>query len=272
MKNMKIVVKIGGSLLKGDFPEGLLDDIKRFSVSNQMALVHGGGDVVTEIATKLGKEQRFVVSPEGIRSRHTDKETAEIYTMVMSGLLAKRLVLSLQSRGVSAVSVSGLDGRIFQGRRKKKLLVVDDRGRKVLIDGGYTGRVESVNTELTSLLMSNGYLPVVSPIASSEEYEPLNIDGDRAAASLASAVRADAVVFLTNVGGLMLNGELVPRLSLADAALKLPEIGFGMQRKIMAAIDATRAGVKEAIICSGSGGSPISDALSHLSCTVISGT
>jgi len=269
---MKIVVKVGGSLLKTGIPEGLMDDIRTLSASNQIALVHGGGDVVTELATKLGKEQRFVISPDGIRSRYTDRETAEIYTMVMSGLLAKRLVLALQSRGVPAVSVSGLDGRIFLGKRKKKLLVVDERGRKVLIDGGFTGRVDSVNTGLTSLLMSNGYIPVVSPVASSEENEPLNIDGDRAASSLASAIAADAVVFLTNVGGLLLRGALVPTIGADEAAAKLPEIGFGMQRKVMAAVDATRAGVKEAIICAGSGSSPVSNGLSHVGCTVICGT
>lgn len=269
MRELKIVVKIGGSLLKEGIPSGFLDDIKVVSASNQLALVHGGGDIVTDIATKLGKEQRFVVSPEGIRSRHTDRETADIYTMVMSGLLAKRLILSLQSRGIPAVSVSGVDGRMFQGKRKKKLMIMDERGRKVLIDGGYTGKVESVNTGLVSLLMSNGFLPVVSPVAISEECEPLNIDGDRAAASLASAIPADVVIFLTNVGGLMLKGELVPKLSAAEATSKLREIGFGMQRKVMAAVDATRAGVKEAIISSGSTEAPISSALSHIGCTVI---
>jgi acetylglutamate/LysW-gamma-L-alpha-aminoadipate kinase len=265
----KIVVKIGGSLLKHGVPDQLMDDLKSLSGSNQLALVHGGGDVVTEFATKLGKEQRFVVSPEGIRSRYTDKETAEIYTMVMSGLLAKRLVLSLQSRGVSAVSVSGLDGRLLQGKRKKKLVVVDDRSRKVMIDGGYTGRIESVNSNLVDLLMSNGYLPVVSPVACSEESEPLNIDGDKAAGSLAAAIHADAVVFLTNVGGLVLDGNLVPKLSAEEAILRLPEIGFGMQRKIMAAADAVTAGVGEAIISSGARMAPATSALAHLECTVI---
>jgi acetylglutamate/LysW-gamma-L-alpha-aminoadipate kinase len=267
--DLKIVAKIGGSLLKTGVPERLLDDVKTLSASNQLALVHGGGDVVTEFANRLGKEQRFVVSPGGIRSRHTDRETAEIYTMIMSGLLAKRLVLSLQSRGVRAVSISGLDGRIFQGQRKKKLVVVDERGRKVIIDGGYTGKVESVNSELANLLMSNGYLPIVSPIASSEESEPLNIDGDRAASSLASAIHADAVVFFTNVGGLILDDKLVTSITARDVAARLPEIGFGMQKKVMAAVDAVGAGVGSAIICSGAGDNPLVSALAHLNCTVI---
>jgi len=266
---LRIVAKIGGSLLRQGFPEALLEDLARLSKSAQVALVHGGGETVTEVATKLGKEQRFVVSPEGIKSRYTDRETAELYTMVMSGLLAKRIVLSLRSRGVSSVSLSGLDGSLFQGKRKKKLLVVDERGRKLMIEGGYTGRVESVNSPLIEMLMSAGYVPVVSPIAVGEEFEPLNIDGDRAASSLAAGISADAVLFLTNVDGLLLNGKLVERMTAEEASARLSQIGFGMQKKVIAAVDSVEAGVKEAIICSGTREGPLSNALAHRSCTVV---
>ncbi len=266
---MKIVAKIGGSLLRQGIPETLLEDLAGLSRTTQIALVHGGGETVTEIATKLGKEQKFVVSPEGIKSRYTDRETAEIYTMVMSGLLAKRIVLSLRSKGVSAVSLTGLDGSLFQGKRKKKLVIVDERGRKLLIEGGYTGKVESVNSSLVEALMSGGYTPVISPVAVGEDSEPLNIDGDRAASSLASGISADAVVFLTNVEGLLLDGKLVESLSVSEASIKLPEVGFGMQKKVIAAADAVNAGVKEAIICSGQGEAPLSSALAHRKCTVV---
>ncbi len=266
---MKVVVKIGGSLLKQGPPEPVLEDIARLSKTTQLVLVHGGGETVTEVATKLGKEQRFVVSPEGIRSRYTDRETAEIYTMVMSGMLAKRLVLSLRKKGVSAVSLTGLDGSLFLGKRKKKLLIVDERGRKLMIEGGYTGRVESVNGPLVETLMSAGYLPVVSPVAVGEESEPLNIDGDRAASSLAAGISADAVLFLTNVDGLMLDGKLIGKMTPREATAKLPQIGFGMQKKVIAAVDSVEAGVGEAIICSGTRQEPLSNALAHNTCTVV---
>lgn len=270
MNRMRMVIKIGGSLLKRGVPAGILQDLAGLARSNQVALVHGGGETVTDFATKLGKDQSFVVSPDGIRSRYTDSETSEIYTMVMCGLLAKRLVSSLQKSGVNAVSLSGLDGRLLQGKRKKKLVVVDDRGRKVLIDGGYTGRIESVNSALAELLMSNGYVPVVSPVAISEESEALNIDGDRAASSFASGIAADAIIFLTNVEGLMLDDKVVAHLGAGEASESLPRIGFGMQKKVMASVEAVRGGVKEAIICSGARESPISNALAHRDCTVIS--
>ena len=266
---MIIVIKVGGSLMKDGVPSAILSDAVALSSSNQIVLVHGGGDVVTEIATRLGKEQRFVVSPEGIRSRYTDRETAEIYQMVMSGLLGKRLVLALSKAGVRAVSLSGVDGSLLQGKRKTKLVIVDDRGREVAIDGGYTGKVQAVNSSLLELLLSHGYVPVVSPVAISEEAEPLNVDGDRAAASLAAGLGADAVIFTTNVDGLMLDERLVNRLTSAEALAKLPQIGFGMQKKIMAAAEAVDHGVREAIICSGTKQSPLTKALEHDSCTVI---
>ena len=266
---MRVEVKIGGSLLKTGVPEPFLADVANLSASAQVAVVHGGGEVVTELATRLGKEQRFLVSPDGIKSRYTDRETAEIYTMVMSGLLAKRIVLALRTKGVRAVSLTGLDGSLFQGKRKKKLVIVDERGRKLMIEGGYTGRVESVNGAFLETLMAGGYVPVVSPVAVSEDSEPLNIDGDRAAGSLAAGVSADAVVFLTNVDGLMLDGKLVESMSVSAASSRLSEVGFGMQKKVIAAVDAVRAGVKEAIICSGARDQPLSNALAHRGCTVI---
>ena len=267
---MKIVIKVGGSLMKEGVPRAMVADVAALAPSHQVVIVHGGGDVVTQYATKLGKEQRFVVSPDGIRSRYTDRETAEIYQMVMTGLLAKRLVSALAAAGVKGVSLSGADGRLLQGRRKTKLVIVDDRGRKVAIEGGYTGKVVGVNAELVESLLSGGYVPVVSPVAAGESSEPLNVDGDRAAASVAAGIRADAVVFLTNVDGLELDEGLVARLTPSEASSRLPKIGFGMQKKVMAAVEAVENGVGEAVICSGTRDGPLTKALAHDGCTVIS--
>lgn len=256
--------------MKEGVPADLVDDIASLAPSHQMMIIHGGGDVVTRYATRLGKEQRFVVSPEGIRSRYTDRETAEIYQMVMSGLLAKRLVSALDARGVKGISLSGADGMLLQGKRKTKLVIVDDRGRRVAIEGGFTGKVTGVNSSLLDSLLSGGYVPVVSPVAAGEGAEPLNVDGDRTASSVAAMSKSDAVLFLTNVDGLTLDDALVPRLTPSEASAKLPQIGFGMQKKVMAAVEAVEGGVKEAIICSGARTRPLTRAMAHESCTVIS--
>jgi len=267
---MKLVVKLGGSLLKEGVPDTILDDLARQAGSNKLIIVHGGGDLVTDIAQRLGKEQRFIVSPEGIRSRFTDKETSEIYTMVMSGMISKRLTAALGKRGVRAVSLSGLDGSLLLARRKKKLVTFDGRGRRILIDGGYTGKVERVNSDLIERLLAGGYLPLISPVAISEEGEALNIDGDRAAASAAIAIGADAIVFLTNVDGLMMEGRLVEKASAPQGRALLPSIGFGMQKKVMASVECIEGGVSEAIICSGLAENPVTKGLNHSNCTVIS--
>lgn len=255
--------------MKGVVPAPLVSDLVNLAKDHQFIVVHGGGDVVTEYANRLGKEQRFVVSPEGIRSRYTDRETVEIYQMVMTGLLAKRLVLAFSKAGAKAVSVSGIDASLLVAKRKARLVVVDERGRKIAMDGGYTGKVRQVNAELLEALLSDGYLPVVSPVAMSEEGDPLNVDGDRAASSVAQGTKADALLFMTNVDGLQLEGGLVSRLTPSEASARLPEIGFGMQKKIMAAVEAVEGGVKEAVICSGARNAPLTGALSHNNCTVI---
>ena len=244
-------------------PSEVAVDMKTVSETNQIIFVHGGGLEVTEIAQKLGKEQRFIVSPDGFRSRYTDRDTVDIYTMVMVGKLNKQVVAALQSRGLRAVGLCGLDGKLMRAERKKRLVVVNERGRRMAVDGGYTGRIEEINTDLLRLLMEAGYLPVVSPVAMSEEYEPLNVDGDRTATSIAGALKADVLLFLTDVEGLVMEGKMVQRLRPAEAKEILPEIGPGMITKIHAAIEALERGVREVIICSGVGSTPLSSALNH---------
>src|SRR5574337_871092 len=129
-----ITIKIGGSVVDGLHPT-TISDIKKVSENEKLIIVHGGGKEVTKISEALGKEQKFIVSPGGIKSRFTDKETAEIFTMVMSGKINKMIVGMLQKHGINAVGLSGIDGKIIQAERKKKLIVMNEKGRKMVIDG-----------------------------------------------------------------------------------------------------------------------------------------
>jgi len=266
---MLFVIKIGGSILKEGASSDLISDIKGLLGENKVVLVHGGGVEVTEIASKLGKEQKFVMSPEGFRSRYTDKETIEIYSMVMAGKINKQIVLAMQSQGIQTVGLSGLDAKILQAERKKRIIDVDERGRKRIIDGSYTGKIFQVNTELLHLLLEKGYTPIVTPIATSEEYEPLNVDGDRTAAVIAGALKADRLILLTDVQGLMLKGERIPKIGASEVKEVLPSIGGGMSTKVHAGLEALKQGVKEVIITLGTGKNPISSALKHETGTVI---
>jgi len=266
---MLLVIKMGGSILKEGASTDLITDLKSVIADNKVVLVHGGGVEVTEIASKLGKQQQFIVSPEGFRSRYTDKETIEIYTMVMAGKINKQIVLALQSQGIPTVGLSGLDAQILKAERKKRLIAVDERGRKRVMDGGYTGKINQVNTELLQLLLGKGYVPIVTPIAVSEEYEPLNVDGDRTAAIIAGALKADKLILLTDVSGLMLKGERIPKIGAGEVKEILPSIGAGMSTKVHAGLEALNEGVGEVLITSGSGKNPISSALKHETGTVI---
>jgi len=246
-----------------------ISDLKKVSQKEKIILVHGGGKEVTRISEALGKEQKFIVSPGGIKSRYTDKETVEIFTMVMSGKINKMIVGMLQKNGINAVGLSGIDGQIIQAERKKKLVVVNEKGRKMAIDGGYTGKIKNVNSDLVKSILDQGYLPVISPIAISEEFDFLNVDGDRAAAYVAGKMHSDKILFLTNVDGLLMNNKLVKNLSLAEAKEILPKIGFGMEKKILAATEALEMGVKQALIANGQKENPISAAIANENCTVI---
>ena len=263
-----ITIKIGGSVVDNLHPT-TISDIKKVVEREGVIIVHGGGKEVTKVSEQLGKEPKFIVSPSGIKSRYTDQETAEIFTMVMSGKINKTIVRLLQKNGINAIGLSGVDAKVLQAERKKKLLIINEKGRKQAIDGGYTGKITEVNAKFVKSLLEQGYTPVISPIAISEEYDFLNVDGDRAAAYVAGKVQTDKVLFITNVDGLLMDDKLVTDLSLAEAKEIRPKVGFGMEKKILAATEAIDMGVKEALIANGQKENPISSAIAHENCTVI---
>ena len=268
-----IVVKIGGSIVGGMHPSAM-DDVGRIAAAEEggAIIVHGGGKDVTAMCERLGVEPRFVTSPGGIRSRYTDAQTAEIFAMVMAGRVRTDIVRRLQGAGVNAVGLSGVDGRTIEAERKARLVIVNEKGRKQAIDGGYTGKIRAVNAALLGSLLGAGMVPVVSPVAIGTSGELLNVDGDRAAAYVAGAAGAGRVVFITDVDGLLdEGGALVPSLTRSGAEKARAKAGAGMEKKLLAAGEALSMGVGEAVIASGRRQSPITRAIAHEQCTVISG-
>lgn len=266
-----IVIKIGGSVVD-DLHESAIPDIKRAAESQGgLVIVHGGGKDVTQVSTSLlGHEPKFITSPSGVKSRYTDLETVKIFTMVMAGKINKAIVRALQANGVNAVGLSGVDGRLLRANRKRKLIIVNERKRKQVIDGGYTGKISEVNTELINTLIEHGITPVIAPVALGEQYEYLNVDGDRAASSVASAMGANRILFMTNVDGIIMNQKLVERISFDEAKKMRPQIGPGMEKKVIAALEALEGGVEEALIANGQHENPVTAAIAHDNCTVIS--
>uniref|UniRef100_A0A7C4NNB9 Putative [LysW]-aminoadipate/[LysW]-glutamate kinase n=1 Tax=Ignisphaera aggregans TaxID=334771 RepID=A0A7C4NNB9_9CREN len=255
-----LVVKAGGRALAQNM-EGIVKDIARVSKNEQVVFVHGGGDEVTDVCRKLSIEPKFVVSPEGIRSRYTDEKELEVYVMVMGGKLNKTIVSKLVALNVNAIGISGVDGPTLIAERKKKIVVVDERGRKRVIDGGYTGKIVRVEKDLINKLLNVGYVVVLAPIAVDNEGTLLNVDGDQAAYAIASALKATYMILLTDVEGVIIDGALIKRLKVSEVEDAIKSIGFGMNRKVMLAKRAVEEGVSKAVISSGLIENPISGAL-----------
>jgi acetylglutamate/LysW-gamma-L-alpha-aminoadipate kinase len=266
---MTVVIKIGDKTMGDAFSADALNDLEVVAHQNPTVLVHGGGNTVTGIAEKLGVQQKFVTSPEGFKSRYTDAETIQVFTMVMAGKINKEIVRHLQSRKIPAVGLSGIDGALIRAERKRKLIVKDESGRRRAIEGGYTGVVTNVDASLLRILIDAGYVPVIAPIALGSENESLNIDGDRTAAHVAGALRADLLLLLTDVEGVSLKGIPIRRWSANEAKSNMPNLGPGMITKVYAALEALSMGVGRVSIAPGNGPAPFSNAINEETGTVI---
>ncbi|MEE9152161.1 MAG: [LysW]-aminoadipate kinase [Thermoplasmata archaeon] len=239
-----MVVKVGGAArINYDL---VLQDLAR---QKDVILVHGGSSELNKISTRLGKPPKMVTSASGHESRRTDKETLEIFNMVYCGKMNKAIVEKLQQLGVNAVGLSGMDGRLLVGKRKN--IIIFENGKKKIIRDDYTGKVEEVNVGLIRLLLENGFMPVITPPALSREYEAINVDGDRAAAMIASALGAEELVILSNIPGLLkdMNDEksLIREINKENIQEYLQYAQGRMKKKVIGAIEALEGGVRKVI-------------------------
>ncbi len=259
-----IVIKAGGN--GGTDIEAVCADVAELvRQGEQVVLVHGGSHETNIISEKLGHPPRFVTSVSGYVSRYTDRETLEIFAMVVAGRINKLLVERLQQLGVNAVGLSGLDGRLLEGRRKGTLRIVENGKRKVL-RGDYSGRIERVNVSLLNGLVAAGYVPVVAPLAISYQGEALNVDGDRVAAAISAALKAQTLVILSNVPGLLRRfpdeSSLIPHIPPEKAREHLDRYARGrMKKKLLGAIEALNEGVERVVIADGRVTRPLQRAL-----------
>ncbi|MEM0497279.1 MAG: [LysW]-aminoadipate/[LysW]-glutamate kinase [Acidilobaceae archaeon] len=258
-----IVVKIGGRVLKNNIQAIAEDIVELWHRGEDIVLVHGGGDMVSEYSIRLGVEPKFILSPEGIRSRFTSREELDVYLMVMAGKINKEIVAKIIGLGGKAVGLSGVDGGILIAERKKRILALDERGRKRVVEGGYTGRVIEVNTIIIKTLLNMRYIVVVAPIAVDNDGTPLNIDGDQAALKLAIALGAERIVLLTDVNGIIIDGNIVREIKASNIDSILSIVGPGINRKLLQAKEAIGSSVREVIIANGLRDRPITRALNE---------
>ena len=245
-----LVVKVGGG--KGISLEAVCQDVSALvGRGERLILVHGASHETNLLSTTLGKPPRFVTSISGVESRYTDRETLEIFNMAYVGKMNKLFVERLQQLGVNAVGLCGADGRSMEGERKAAIKVIENGKRKVLRDD-FTGRVEKINTALLTLLLDHGYTPVLCPPGLSYESEIINVDGDRAAAVLAAAFKAEVLVILSNVPGLLRDvndaNSLVRRIDKAYMSSYMDLAQGRMKKKVMGAAEALEQGVGTVIL------------------------
>lgn len=258
-----IVLKIGGS--EGINYDFIADDIANLVKEGQsLIVVHGGSALTNKVAEQLGHPPQFVTSVSGFTSRRTDRRTLEIFEMVYCGQMNKGLVEKLQRRGVNAVGLSGLDGRIWEGPRKDAIKVIQN-GRRVVIRDDYTGKVEKVNTPLLQTLLEAGVLPVLTPPAASYEGEAINVDGDRAAAATAAAFQAEALIILSNVPGLLEKfpdeSSLIRHIPAAKIDQFMSVAADRMKKKVMGAQEALAQGIGRVVFADGRLEQPVRRAL-----------
>lgn len=258
-----IVVKLGGT--EGvDFSAICSDAAEILKQGQRLVLVHGGSAEANSLGEALGAPPKFITSPSGYTSRYTDRKTLEIFLMAVNGKINSLLTEQLQGLGINAFGLSGMDGRLLTAARKEAIQSVENGKRKVIRDD-YTGKIEHVNATLLEMLLDAGYLPVIAPVAVSEKGEALNVDADRAAAMVASALRAQTLILLTAVSGLMKQfpdeSSVIRKLS-KDGLTAAQEMAQGrMKKKILGAEEALQGGVHTVIIADGRVQQPITYAL-----------
>lgn len=257
-----ITIKIGGG--EGIDPRPILNEAADLiAAGHRVVIVHGGSHETNIISEKLGHPPTFITSPSGHTSRRTDRATLEIFEMVYCGKVNKGIVEHLQSRGVNAVGLSGIDGGLWRGPRKSAIRAVEG-DRTVIIRDDLTGKVENVDASLLELLLGSGRTPVLTPPALSNDGVAINVDADRAAAATAVALHADELLLLSNVPGVLRDPE--DRTTLIDRATPttLDEVrtaaGGRMKNKVLAAEEALAGGVARVTIGSAAGDTPLASA------------
>ena len=258
------VVKLGGT--EGvDFSAICQDAAELLKQGNRLVFVHGGSAEANALGEALGAPPKMITSPSGYTSRYTDRKTLEIFLMAVNGKVNSLLTEQLQMLGINAFGLSGLDGRVLQATRKDSIQSVENGKRKIIRDD-YTGKIETVNSDLLCLLLDAGYLPVIAPVAVSQKGEALNVDADRAAAMVASALKAETLILLTAVSGLMRSfpdeSTLIRNLPQSQLAAANDMAQGRMKKKILGAEEALKGGVNRVIIADGRIQLPISNALS----------
>ncbi len=239
--NKILVVKYGGNaMIDENLKSSVMRDLVVLNLLGiKVVLVHGGGPEISSTLKKMGKESRFV---NGLR--YTDGETAEVVRMVLAGKTNKTLADLICRNGGKAIGICGQDGQLLKCSKQDESL-------------GFVGKIEQINTGLICDLLNLGYVPVIATVGYDDEGNIYNVNADTAAASIAGALKAENLILMTDIRGLLEDKDdpdsLIKKVYVSDipALIKQGIISGGMIPKIECCKDAIRRGVKKAVIIDG---------------------
>ena len=244
-----VVIKYGGNAMESDeLKNSFARDVTLLkAVGITPVVVHGGGPQIGNMLKRLNIDSQFV---HGIRI--TDASTMDVVQMVLGGLVNKEIVTLINNNGGRAIGVTGKDGRFIRARRliKRTMNAMTQKS----IDMGQVGEVDSIDTDIITMLHDSDFIPVIAPIGVDDTGSSFNINADLVAGHLARALTAEKLLLLTNTAGLLDNdGKLLNRLNSLQAAelINNGTIYGGMLPKIQCALDAVRCGVAAAHIIDG---------------------
>lgn len=236
-----VVIKYGGNaMVNEELKDSVMRDIVLLSlIGVKVVLVHGGGPEITEMLNKIGKKSEFV---NGLRV--TDKETVDIVQMVLAGKVNKSLVSLIENKGGSAIGLSGMDGHLITATVKNPKL-------------GFVGEITEVNVRPILDVLDKGYIPVVSTVGCDAEGNAYNINADTAAAKIAGELKAESLISMTDIAGILANKEdpntLIPVIHSSEAPQLIHNgtINGGMIPKVECCMNALRWGVNRVFIIDG---------------------
>lgn len=245
-----IVVKYGGNAMTDPELENSFarDVVLLKTVGLNPIVVHGGGPQIGDLLTRMGKESVFI---DGMRV--TDSETMDVVEMVLGGLVNKSIVNLIQQNGGRAIGITGKDGNLI---RAKKMLLhkIGENGQAETIDIGQVGEVAGIKTDVLEMLTNSDFIPVIAPVGVGDNGESYNINADLVAGKVAEALKAEKLVLLTNIPGVMdKEKNVLTGLSTQDVDALIADgtIYGGMLPKIACALEAVKGGVTSAHIIDG---------------------
>lgn len=238
-----VVIKYGGNAMTNEeLKNAVMSDIVLLNlVGIKTVLVHGGGPEISDMLKRVGIESKFI---NGLR--YTDEATVDIVKMVLAGKVNKELVSHLTQHGGKALGMCGIDGQMILCHKMESD-----------VDLGFVGEIDKINTAPILDALSNGYVPVISTVACDEQGQTYNINADTAAARIAAELKAENLILMTDIVGLLRdkddNGTLIPKVQVSEVPFMKRQgiISGGMIPKIDCCVEAVRRGVHKTCIIDG---------------------